>query len=636
MKKEPEQYRLLRDFMDHVPDVIYFKDKKGRFVLVNRAHAKGLGLKPEEVIGKTDFDIFPRERAKLMERDDRKVMTTGKPIIDKVERATRPDGVDNYVSTTKIPRFDEKGRVIGLVGITRDITHRMQIKRLEEERARIGKKLEVLEELNKLESGFISAVSHELRTPLAIIKEAIGVVIDGLAGPVNSQQKDFLNRAGNNIGRLKNLIDDLLDISRIETGRLRLHYSLVNLNDLIVDSADHFRRLAFDKGVKLQYQLPKKEINIFVDAERTVQIVNNLIDNALKFTEEKGEVRVRVDILEDKVRVAVFDTGVGIGKEDLPKLFNRFVQVSRVAGAGKKGVGLGLSIVKELVHKHGGEIWVESKSGVGSRFYFTLPRIHSVNILNGDTRDRVNNLLNDGKRVYLINLLVINSREIKIDTLKLINDLKNIVEQAFRLVASTGEGGFRINSADTRRAEFSVIFPDATDKKVSLAVDFLKEKIRDYFIKNRVMNLFVNIGKFPYVEKEEDAGNFHIKNVHIGFEKRNFKRVDCNGDMEICFSDRSIGLSVQTVDISQGGICFLSKGQLKTNKLIEVKLRSSKSKAPVSFKARVAWIKPIEESRGKVNKYKIGAEFSGIKGKSKKELLRLIKSLSSLNKRLKL
>ncbi len=631
MKKEQEQYRLLRDFMDHVPDVIYFKDKQGRLILVNKAHAKGLGLKPEEVIGKTDFDIFPRERAELMERDDCKVMTTGKPIIDKVERATRPDGVDNYVSTTKIPRFDEKGRVIGLVGITRDITHRMQIKRLEEERARISKKLEVLQELNKLESGFISAVSHELRTPLAIIKEAIGLVVDGLAGPVSRQQKDLLGRAGNNIMRLKNLIDELLDISRIETGRLRLHYSLVNLNELIVDSADHFRRLALDKGVKLQYQLPKKEINIYVDAEKTVQIINNLIDNALKFTEEKGEVKVRVDILEDKARVAVFDTGVGIIKEDLPKLFNRFVQVSKVSGAEKKGVGLGLSIVKELVHKHGGEIWVESKLGVGSRFYFTLPRIHSVNILNKEIRDKVNDLLNQGKRVYLINLLVINSREIKIDPLKLIRDLKVIVEQAFRLVARTGEDGFRINSADARKSEFSVIFPDATDKKVSRVVDFLKEKIKDYFIKNRVMNLFVNIGKLPYVKKEDEpAGNFYIENVHIGFEKRYFKRIDCNRDIEIYFQDRSIELSVQTVDISQGGICFLSKGQLKTDKLIKVKLRFSKSKGPVSFKARVAWIKPIEESGGKVNKYKIGADFSGIKGKSKKELLSFIKSITSL------
>ncbi len=98
------QYRMLADFMDNIPDVVYFKDVKGRLIWVNQAHAKGLGLKPEQVIGKTDFDIFPKERAERMIKDDQYVMKTGKSIIDKIERATRPDGVDNHVSTTKTPR----------------------------------------------------------------------------------------------------------------------------------------------------------------------------------------------------------------------------------------------------------------------------------------------------------------------------------------------------------------------------------------------------------------------------------------------------------------------------------------------------------------------------------------------------
>nr|MBP7088974.1 PAS domain-containing protein [Candidatus Omnitrophota bacterium] len=115
-----EKYKLLSDLMGYVPDVIYFKDCKGRLIMVNKAHAQGLGLEPEEVVGKTDFDFFPAERAKKMAKDDMYVIKTGKPIIDKIERATRADGVDNYVSTTKIPRYDNKGRIIGLIGITRD------------------------------------------------------------------------------------------------------------------------------------------------------------------------------------------------------------------------------------------------------------------------------------------------------------------------------------------------------------------------------------------------------------------------------------------------------------------------------------------------------------------------------------
>src|SRR3989338_4894061 len=127
------KYKLFTDLMKYSTDVIYFKDAKARLVMVNQAHAKGLGLKPEQVAGKTDFDIFPKERAQNMLVDDMQVIKTGKPIIDKVERATRADGVDNYVSTTKIPRYDEEGKVIGLIGITRDITRRMQLERLSEE-----------------------------------------------------------------------------------------------------------------------------------------------------------------------------------------------------------------------------------------------------------------------------------------------------------------------------------------------------------------------------------------------------------------------------------------------------------------------------------------------------------------------
>ena len=232
--------RLLMDFLEHIPDVIYFKDRKGRLILVNRAHAKGLGLKPEEVVGKTDFDIFPRKRAERMAQDDQYVMRTGKPIIDKIERATRADGVDNYVSTTKIPRFDGKGKIIGLIGITRDVTKRMRFEHVREEKLRIQKKLEILEELNNMKSEFVSAVSHELRTPLAIIKQLVLLIYDETIGPISDKQKEVLVKVRHNIERLKLIIDQLLDMSRLERKRLILHYSLVNLSDLLTESQDFF------------------------------------------------------------------------------------------------------------------------------------------------------------------------------------------------------------------------------------------------------------------------------------------------------------------------------------------------------------------------------------------------------------
>ncbi len=373
------KYKLLSDFMNYITDVIYFKDKKGRLIMVNQAHARGLGLKPEEVVGKTDFDIFPKKRAEIMAKDDMYVLKTGKPIIDKIERATRPDGVDNYVTTTKIPRYDKEGKIIGLMGITRDITHRMQLERLREEKERIAKKLEGLEEVNRMKTEFISVVSHELRTPLAIIKEAVMLISDEIPGAINDKQKKLLIKAEDNIERLKDVVEELLDTSRIESDRLKLHYSRVNLNDLVQNSSDFFKKMAHDKSLALDYRPPKEQINISIDAARIKQVLSILINNAIKFTEENGRIKIELKVLETKIRIGVMDTGIGIAKQDLPKLFNRFVHVSKIPGRVRKGVGLGLFIAKGLIEKHGGEIWAESELGVGSKFYFTLPHFIQKN-----------------------------------------------------------------------------------------------------------------------------------------------------------------------------------------------------------------------------------------------------------------
>ncbi|MEI6631870.1 MAG: ATP-binding protein, partial [bacterium] len=427
-----EKYLLFLDLMDQIPDVIYFKDRKGRLVFVNRAHAKGLNLKPQQVVGKTDFDFFSRERARMMAKDDRYVMDTGKPIIDKVERATRPDGIDNYVSTTKIPRFDKKGRVIGLIGITRDITRRVHLDSVSQEKTAIEKKLSVLEELNKLKSEFISTASHELRTPLAIIKEAIMLVFEELAGPVNEKQKEFLRKAADNIGRLGHLIEELLDISRIENNKIKLHYSLVNFSNLIREPLAFFNKMTEEKRITLKYDLPKEEVNIFMDVGKINQVITNLINNAIKFTEEDGSIIVELKILETKVRVGVIDTGIGIAKADLDRVFDKFMQISSASGLDRKGLGLGLAIARELVERHGGEIWAESKLGVGSKFYFTLPRFYTLNTLNKETRDRIKILLLRGIRLYLISLLIINYKEfkkrIKVSPDKLSLDLKRLIK----------------------------------------------------------------------------------------------------------------------------------------------------------------------------------------------------------------
>lgn len=630
------KYKLLSSLMENVPDVIYFKDRKGKLLMVNHAHAKGLGLRPEEVVGKTDYDFFPRKRAEMMAKDDEHVMRTGKAIIDKIERATRADGVDNYVSTTKIPRYDGKGEVIGLVGITRDITHRMQIEGLKEEKRKIEKRLEEMDDLNKIRSEFVSIVSHELRTPLAIIKEAVMLIYDGLAGNVTEKQAELLVKAKDNIERIRRIIEDLLDISRIERGRLELHYSLVNLNDLLRDSSEFFRNMALQKKIDLKYDVPCEQINVFVDAERTCQIISNLINNAVKFTEQNGSIKVEAKVMDTDVRVGVIDTGIGIPKRDLPKLFNKYVQVSKIHNTEKKGIGLGLAIAKELAEKHGGRIWAESKAGSGSKFYFTLPKFYTSSVLDKNIRDKINGLLEKNTAVYLINVSIINfvefQNKMNLVPKKMLDGIKVIIDTVFREFLETEGEKPQIVFQDYKSGVFSIIFPEATEEKAALFCEIFKNRINSYFSMGETENIFVNIGIASYPSEDgvlttqKLLANLYVKRIFIGPELRRYKRISYKADIE-AVSQKEGAESLQTIDLSEGGICFAGKRRLKKGAQITVKLNLPK-KNPFCFNGRVAWIKKID-SHGQLEcNYKTGVEFVNLKKEEKRNLAGLIKSIS--------
>ncbi|MFH1269840.1 MAG: ATP-binding protein [Candidatus Omnitrophota bacterium] len=637
-KGQKYKYRFLSYLMNHIPDVIYFKDTEGRFVMVNQTHAKCQGLKPEELIGKTDADLFPKKRAEMITKDDLYVMKTGKPIIDKIESAMRCDGTYNYVSTTKVPMYDNKGKIIGLMGITRDITRRIKFEHLKEEKARMEKKLETLEELNKMKSEFVSSVSHELRTPLAIIKDVTMLLIDEIAGPVAKKQKYLLVKAKDNIARLDHIIEQLLDISRIKSGKIKMHYSLVNLNDLLLDSSAFFKKLAEEKGIDLKYNLPRSQINIFIDAEIINQVITNLINNAIKFTEQNGKITVEVKIFGTKVRVCVIDTGVGISKQDLHRIFHKFVQLANGAQVERKGIGLGLSIAKELVEKNGGEIWVESELGVGSKFYFTLPRFYTDKILNKDIRDKINNLLEKKIPVYFINLLVVNYGQLKkrlnIKPRKLLDDFKEIAEGEFKKLCHPGKKELQTVLHDYKGGEFGIILPKTNEEEATRFCNSVNDKIRKYFAKNKLENVFINVGGLSYpstsvpIATRRLLGNVGIKKINIGSEIRRFPRIRYKVDIEILLPENQIESS-QSIDISEGGVCLLTKTKLQTDARVRIRLKFLKSEKPLSISARVAWIKTMEETPEiSANKYKLGLEFTVLKNRDKKIISKFINSVS--------
>jgi len=248
---------------------------------------------------------------------------------------------------------------LGTVSIFRDITHEVEVDRLKSE--------------------FVATVSHELRTPMTSIRGYVDVLLMGAAGALNENQTHFLSIVKNNTERLNILVNDLLDVSRIESGRVTLSPQALDLREVAEDViADVLRRSQEEnKPMALSLDAPKKLPRVYGDAERVRQIMGNLVDNAYHYTPENGTIIVQIQPLNGghEVQVDVKDNGVGISLEDQDRVFERFYRGEHPLVLATPGTGLGLSIVKQIVEMHKGRIWMKSTGvpGEGSTFSFTLP-----------------------------------------------------------------------------------------------------------------------------------------------------------------------------------------------------------------------------------------------------------------------
>ncbi|MFO8053327.1 MAG: ATP-binding protein [Candidatus Omnitrophota bacterium] len=636
--RKEDLIRLFTELMDNATDVIYFKDREGKIVLVNKAYARGLGITPDEVIGKTDFDIFPKKRAKIMQKDDSWVIENKKPIIDKIERATRPDGEDNYVSTTKIPRFDEKGKVIGLIGITRDITRRRRLEQLEEDKKEMQKKINALKEINKMKLEFISIVSHELRTPLAIINQVVMILLDELVGKLNERQKNITVKAKNSINRLSHMINKLLDVSRMERGVLQLNYALVNLKSLLEDIGDSFQEIAGKQGINIEYDFCQQEVNLFCDPERITQIVSNLVDNAIKFTEEKGKIKIELKHFKDQVRVGVLDTGFGIPKNKLDKIFGKFTQISGLSRSNKEGVGLGLALVKDIVDKHKGKVWAESRVGVGSKFYFILPLVYRFQLTNNEIINTINNALAKDLFVYLIEVILIKSKRgvsgkdfVKKDFFV---KVKNKIEEVVKSCKSKDKVEIEIAGADYKKRTISIISAGKNKEKLISFCKTLNKRLKEFLTKGKKDNVFINLGSMDYpqekcgIDSKQLTSYFNLRKIFTGVETRRLKRYRYQAICNIVLpSDGK--LPGQTIDISKGGICFQSSKKIKKRDKIKAELEVPQRKKGVIVEGRVAWVEKIRERVEKEGAiYKVGIEFSQLGKKEKDTINQAIKQVS--------
>jgi len=348
-------------------DGVIMFDQRGHISVLNPAARKMLDLQEIVNAGHLAKHIGNSRLSKILDRFWRH--------RDMDELIWEEDGFEEEVYIQKTRKFlstsvshirGDDNKTYGFVAVLRDITRR--------------------KEIDEAKSAFVSAVSHELRTPLTAIKNANSII--EMAGEVNDHQHKFLDVSTRNIDRLERLINRILDFSKLEEGKLKMEFGVVDLKKLAQESISALQNLAAHKSIKIAENIPDGLPQVFADYHRLDQVFTNLLDNAIKYTTGNGQISIKARLVDSLfvdgkfvpmprnlpnpgfIEVSIYDTGVGISHEDQKRIFGKFEQ----AGTSyEMGVGLGLSIVKKIIENHYGEIWVESELGKGSKFAFVLP-----------------------------------------------------------------------------------------------------------------------------------------------------------------------------------------------------------------------------------------------------------------------
>jgi len=341
--------------VESISDGLIVTDASSVILHINRVIADLFGIDERSAVGKPVNSVI---------RDER-IIGLIRPSSDHTQES--PDHRVNYLMFSRGEQqsfyrpkvttiYDSEGAVYGMLTLLQDVTQ--------------------FKELDRMKSDFIATLSHEFRTPLTSINMSVDILNQGILGPLNDRQRELINSTREDCFRLTKLARELLQLSKLESGKIELRNEELDLRSVIEFSLKPLRVQFNEKNVRLATDIPSALPALLADEQQISWVITNLVTNALKYTDPDGTVTVRVREQPDSILVDVSDTGHGIARENLERIFDKFVQVKRASDSTPGSVGLGLAIAKEIVELYGGRIWAESEPGKGSTFSFLLPLKH--------------------------------------------------------------------------------------------------------------------------------------------------------------------------------------------------------------------------------------------------------------------